>query len=151
MLQRVEPASWEKADNDFAKLPEDIKGHLQDSFTSLSISSRSNSLALFFSIIPHPQLHSHAPLGPGFTPSCPVASSWWCFPSVLTSLFCFRFLLYSSVHWVLIELKSENTWTNCKLPESLTRTAQGCLFFWVIFPFVWFCFVFKSFSCCDNS
>lgn len=64
------------------------RGHLQTSFTSLSISSRSNSLALFFAIIPHPQPHSHAALGSGLTPSCLVASSWWCFPSVLTSLFC---------------------------------------------------------------
>lgn len=63
----------------------------------------------------------------------------------------FRFLLCSSVDCVMIELKSGNTWTNCMLPESLTRTTQGCLFFWLIFPFVWFCFVFKSFFCCDSS
>lgn len=67
-------------------------------------------------------------------------------------LFCvFQFLLYSSVNRVVTELKSGNTWTNCMMHESLTATAQGWLFFPVIFPCVWCCFVFQSFSCSDYS
>lgn len=144
--------SWEKADNDFVELPEDTKGHLQASFISLSPFPQGQIPRLYFfqsfpilSCIPMPHL------GLGSLPR--VLSLLLGGVSLQFShpFSVFRFLLSSSVHRVLIELKSENTWTNCKLPESPTQTAQGCLFFWVIFPFVWFCFVFKSFSCCDNS